>query len=124
MQPGPGYARTYGPGDHIGNICDNPAYIRGLVVNAATGNPVSGVYVTARSHTDTWALEGSAYTNSSGVFRVTGITCEDDCYLKVNGCARSYETGYRACNAQIVPSWDDACGSPIGRIGKVFLQHL
>ena len=124
VQPAPRYARTYGPGDHIGSIFANPAFIRGVIVNAATGHPISGVTVKARSHNDGWTPEGSDVTSSTGVFRIDGISCEDDCYLKVDGSARRYETGYRACNAQVVPTWGEACASPIGRIGKVFLQHL
>lgn len=124
VQPAPRYARTYGPGDHIGSIFANPAFIRGVVVNASTGNPVAGVHVTARSFNDTWAFEGSDDTNSNGVFRVAGIACEDDCYLRINGSAKSYETGYRACDATVVATWGDACASPIGRIGKVRLDHL
>ncbi len=124
VQPSPGYAATYGPGAHLGNIYDNPAYIRGIVVNAATGHPVSGVHVTAKDANDSMAVEGSDDTNSSGVFRVTGITCEDSCYLKVNGTSRGYEVGFRACDATVVPTWGAACASPIGRIGKVRLDHL
>jgi len=124
VQPAPRFGRTYGPGDHIGSIWANPAYIRGVVVNAATGNPVAGVHVTARSYNDTWTFEGSDDTDSNGVFRVPGISCEDDCYLRVNGSARGFETGYRACNATVVETWGEACASPIGRIGKVRLDRL
>ena len=77
-----------------------------------------------RDANDDLAVEGSDTTDSNGVFRVTGITCEDDCYLRMNGSARSFEVGYRACNATVVATWGDACASPIGRIGKVRLDHL
>jgi hypothetical protein len=124
VQPAPRFARTYGAGDHLGNVFANPAFIRGVVVNAATGNPVAGVTVRARSHNDVWTFEGSDVTDSHGNFRVDGISCEDDCYLKIDGSARDFETGYRACNAKVVPTWGEACASPIGRIGRVRLDHL
>lgn len=124
VQPALRYADPYAPGDHIGNIWANPAYIRGVVVDAATGNPVSGIYVTARDSADDLAVEGSDTTDSRGVFRVTGITCEDSCYLKLNGTGRGYEVGFRSCGGGVVATWGEACASPIGRIGKVRLDHL
>ena len=124
VQPTASAARTYGPGNHIGSIWANPAYIRGVVVDAATGHPVSGIYVTARDANDDLAVEGSDTTDSNGVFRVTGITCEDSCYLKLNGTGRSYEVGFRGCHGIVVATWGEACASPIGRIGKVRLHHL
>lgn len=122
VQPTAGYAATYGPHAAIGNIRANPAFIRGVIVNAANGNPVAGVKVTARSATHIYQVEGADYTGRAGVFRINGLECEDDCYLKVNGQPKGYEVGFRGCSAQVVPTWGDACASPIGRIGKVFLD--
>jgi hypothetical protein len=124
VQPNVGYAATYGAHATLGSIRANPAFIRGVIVNATTKKPVRGVKVAARSMNDGWQTEGSDTTNRAGVFTVTGIECEDDCYLKVNGSAQDYEVGYRACNGGVVATWGDACASPIGSIGKVRLDHL
>lgn len=122
VQPTPGYAVTWGPGTAIGKIFALPAFIRGVVVNSATGRPVSGVKVTVRTSDRLFTVIDSDITGRAGVFRLNGITCEDNCALKVNGQARGYEVGWRGCSAQVVPTWGDACGSPIGNIGKVFLD--
>jgi hypothetical protein len=122
VQRTPGDAMTYGPHAKIGKIRANPAYLRGVVVDAATKKPLRGIKVAARSMNDGWQTEGTDTTDRSGVFRITGLECEDDCYLKVNGSAKGHEVGYRACNASVVPDWGDACASPIGSIGKVRLD--
>ncbi len=122
VQPSAGYAATYGPGAALGKIRANPAFIRGVVVDAKSKKPLRGIKVAARSHTDSWQTEGTDTTDRRGVFVITGLECEDDCYLKVNGAAKGYEVGYRACNATVVADWGDACASPIGRIGKVRLD--
>lgn len=119
-----GNARTFGAGDATGAIKAIPAFIRGVVVNSTTKNPVAGVRVTARSQDHIAEVDGADLTNANGVFRINGLTCEDDCYLKINGSEKGYETGYRACNAQVVTPWGDACASPLGRIGRVFLDRL
>lgn len=123
VQPSAGYAMTYGPHSKIGKIRANPAYIRGVVVDAVTKKPLRGIKVAARSMNDGWQTEGTDTTDRSGAFNITGLECEDDCYLKVNGAAKGYEVGYRACNASVVPTWGDACASPIGSIGKVRLDE-
>lgn len=121
VQPGPEYAVTWGPHASIGTVRALPAFIRGVIVNGATGNPVSGVKVTVRDPAHLYTVIDADITGRAGAFRLNGITCED-CALKVNGLDRGYEVGWRACNAGVVPTWGDACGSPIGRIGKVFLD--
>jgi hypothetical protein len=124
VEPGPGGATTYGAHAHVGNVWANPAYIRGIVVNAATGNPVAGAYVTARDDPDVTSVEGHDTTDSNGVFRINAITCEDSCSLKINGSGIGYETGFRDCGGGVVATWGEACGSPIGKIGKVRLDRL
>lgn len=125
VEPTAGQARTYGPHATIGAIRANPAFIRGIVVDAADqAKPVAGVLVTGRDSVDISAVEGADTTNANGVFKIQGLTCEDSCYLKVNGSSQSYETGFSDCSQQIVPTWGAACASPIGRIGKVFLDKL
>ncbi|MCW2796047.1 hypothetical protein [Nocardioides sp.] len=119
-----GNAVTYSASASLGDILAVPAYIRGVVVNSVTKNPVSGVRVTARSQDHISEVDGADLTDSNGVFRINGLTCEDDCYLKVNGSEKGYETGFRACNAKVVATWPNACASPLGRIGRVFLDRL
>jgi hypothetical protein len=66
-------------------------------------------------------------TDADGNFSLepgTSTACEDDCYLKINGSAKGYQTGCRDCNAQVVATWPNACASPLGRIGRVFLDRL
>ncbi len=111
-------AATYGAHAHLGTIRANPAFIRGILVDSVSHDPVAGVKVTSRSDNDISQVEGSDVTDRNGVFRITGLECEDDCYLKFAGGSR-HETGFRACNATVVATWGAACASPIGRIGKV-----
>lgn len=122
VQPTAAYAVTWGPHASIGKVWALPAFIRGTVVNSATGNPVSGVKVTVRTSDHLFTVMDADTTGRAGAFQLDGITCEDDCALKVNGIDKGYEVGWRGCSAQVVPTWGDACASPIGRIGKVFLD--
>ena len=121
VQPTAGGAMTYGAHNHLGQVRANPAFIRGVVIDSVTHDPVAGVKVTSRSDNDITQVEGSDVTNRHGVFRITGLECEDDCYLKLNG-GTAHETGFRACNGGVVADWGDACASPIGRIGTVRLD--
>ena len=98
-------------------------FIRGTVVNSVTKNPVRGVRVTVRKQ-GAASVDDTDVTNADGVFRLDVLTCEDDCMLKINGSVKGYETGFRACNAQVVATWGAACASPLGRIGRVFLDKL
>jgi hypothetical protein len=123
VQPTAAAAATYGAHSSLGTIRANPAFIRGVIVDAASKKPLRGIKVAARSMNDGWQTEGNDTTNRAGVFAITGLECEDDCYLKVSGAAKGYEVGYRACNGGVVADWGDACASPIGSIGKVRLDH-
>lgn len=109
-------------GDDIGDIVGIPAYLKGKVVNARTRNAVAGVRVTLREAVSNDVV-AVATSNSLGRFTITGIEGEDF-NLKLQGTTVGYETGYRACNAQIVPTIGQACGSPLGQIGKLFLDRL
>lgn len=115
---------TYSPDAAIGKIYDNPAFIQGRLIDATTKKPVKNVKVTARSANDIAQVEGSDVTNARGVFRITGLECEDDCYLKFAGAPQGYEIGFRSCPGGVVADWGDACASPIGLIGKVRIEHL
>ena len=126
VQSDPSFYNTYAPGTDVGEVYMVPSFIRGYVVNPATGKRVAGVRVAARSGSKASKLELESvdYTNRNGVFTVTGLECEDDCYLFFRGNPVDYENGYRACNAAVVPTWGEACASPLGAIGKIRLQHL
>lgn len=123
VQPTPGYAVTWGPGAAMGRILANPAFIRGVVVDSATGRPVAGVKVTVRTAQRLYTVVDADTTGRKGAFRLSGIACEDNCALKFNGQAKGYEVGWRSCFARVVPTWGAACASPIGRIGKVFIDR-
>lgn len=122
VQPTAGLGGTFGPHAALGKVWANPAFISGTVVSSVTKKPVAGVKVAARSHNDGWQTEGTAFTSRLGTFTISGLECEDDCYLKVDGSAKGYEIGFRDCNGTVVADWGDACASPIGRIGKVRLD--
>lgn len=122
FQQNPNDAGTWGPHSALGRIFADPAFINGVVVDSVTAAPVPGVKVTVRKNDVTW--QGVDVTDSAGRFTVTGLTCEDDCSLKLGGSAVGYETGYRACDATVLPTWGEACASPLGWIGKVFLDVL
>lgn len=124
VQTDPTFAESYTPGTDLGDVYMVPSFIRGYVVNPATGNRVSGVKVSARAYGDWKTAEAVDYTNRNGVFVLRGFECEDDCYLKFQGNPVNYENGYRACNGGVVPTWGEACASPLGNIGKIRLQHL
>jgi hypothetical protein len=115
---------TYAPGTAVGDVYMIPTFIRGYVVNPATGKRVSGVKVTARAYGAWTTPEAADVTNSNGVFVLRGFDCEDNCYLKFLGHPVDYENGYRACNGGVVATWGAACASPLGNIGKIRLQHL
>lgn len=119
-----GATQGYAPGTALGDVSMIPSFIRGYVVNPATGKRVSGVRVTARSANDLSHPEAVDYTNSRGVFTLTGLECEDDCYLYFRGNPVGYENGYRTCSATVAPTFGAGCASPLGNIGKVKLQHL
>ena len=124
LQRDSAFANRFLPATNLGTVRAIPAFIRGVVVNSVTKRPVAGVTVTARSQDAIKEVDGIDETNAEGVFRINGLTCEDDCYLKINGSAKGYQTGFRDCNAQIVATWPAACASPLGRIGRVFLDRL
>lgn len=121
-QPTPDAANTWAPGSAIGRIWVNPAFMRGVVVDSETRKPLRGIRVSGRSFNDTSQPLRVDVTDRHGVFVLRGLRCEDDCFLKVNGARRGYEVGYRACNATVVPTWDEACAAPLGRMGRVRLD--
>lgn len=112
------YARRYNDGAALGRINAHSAFVQGRVVDADTLAPVAGARVNLRRAYDNVRV-GTALTGARGYFRIRPIRGEDF-NLQVNGLAVGHENGYRACNAQLVPTVGAACGSPIAYIGRIY----
>lgn len=121
LQPDVDYAGTWSAHAALGTIGANPAFIRGRLVDSETRRPVRGVRVLAG--TQGQKPVDSVVTDAKGRFALRGITCEDECYLRFRGRPR-YENGYRGCAGGVVPTWGEACASPIGSVGKVRIDRL
>lgn len=115
------YATPITPGTALGRVLDAPSFISGVVVNAANGNRLRGISVSTRDVTALGVVLHSDATDLNGFFRIP--IWGEDFGLRVNGTARGFENGWRACNATVVPTWGAACQSPIGRIGRVKLDR-
>ena len=122
VQPTISDAKTYGPHADLGKVWALPAFVRGIVVDSATGAPVQGVFASMRDVGDLNTIVGSDTTNANGVFRIYGLEGEDF-GLKINGSAKGYETGWVGCTNQVWPTWGEACGAPLGKAGKIFLDQ-
>jgi len=116
------YAAPVAPGTHLGRVLDNPSFISGIVVNAANGNRVGGIVVSVREATSLSTSVGHDTTDSAGFFRIPIFG--EDYGLWFNGTARDYERGWLSCAKTVVRPWGAACGSPLGRVGKVKIDHL
>lgn len=122
-QPGLADAGSYPPGAPLGKVRVDPAFIRGVVVDATTKKPVRGAKVTARTYSDPSEVESVDTTDRAGRFTLTGIRFEDDGFLKINGAGVRHETGYVACDRSVVATFEQACASPLGVIsGKIRLD--
>jgi hypothetical protein len=113
----------YGAGDTLGDVSTMPAYFSGRVVNSKTLRPVADARVTGRDANEGMTVEGTDLSGPRGYFRVNGLTCEDSCYLKVNGSAIGYETGFLTGH-RIVPTWGEAVAVSPGPVGNVKLDRL
>lgn len=111
------------PGTDLGHVNGIPSFVRGTVVNAANGNPLGGIRVSLRDAGSLTTILGTAVTNSSGWFRISGIEGEDF-GLRVIGRDRGFETGWLACNNSVVRTWGAACAAGPGGVGRVRLDRL
>lgn len=109
-------------GTDLGRVLSAPSFISGVVVNAANGNRLRGINVSTRDVLALGTVLHADTTDTNGFFRIP--IWGEDFGLRVNGDARGFERGWRACNATVVPTWGAACQSPIGRIGRVKLDRL
>ena len=116
------YATPITPGTRLGRVLSVPSFISGTVVNAANGNRLRGINVSTREATRLGVVLDADTTDADGFFRIP--IWGEDFGLRVNGTARGFENGWRACNGGVVPTWGAACGSPLGRIGAVRLDRL
>lgn len=115
-------ANTYRPGTSIGAIQTLPAFVRGAVVDSATGDPVPGVTLHMTDVIDRTIVYASDTTNASGAFRIVGLDGEDF-GLRVNGSAVGHEVGwFNGISHEVVPTWGAATGAPLGRAGRVSLD--
>ncbi len=118
-----GNASTHGSGTALGQVLATPSFVQGVMVDAITGDRVAGVVVTVRDATSLSTVLGRDRTGSRGVFTVTGLHGDDDSFgLRLNGSPVSYESGWRSCSAEVVPTWGAACGSPLGSIGSIAIE--
>lgn len=113
---------TYVAGDDLGNLRLPPAWMRGTVVDAATGNPVRGVEVAVKRPGGKVAL-AIDMTGPKGGFYVEGLD-EEEFDVRVDGSARGYETGFWTCASTVTPDRGDACTVGYGNRGKVRIQRL
>ena len=115
------HAAPVDPGVLLGRVLAAPSFISGTVVNAANGNRLQGIHVSTREASRLGVVLDTDTTNANGSFRLPIFG--EDFGLRVNGTGRGFENGWRACNAGVVPTWGEACASPIGRIGRVRLDR-
>lgn len=99
-----------------------PTYVKGMVVNSATGNPVRGVYVTLRNPSGSVVIAADT-TNANGVYRMDGLD-SDEYSVKFRGMPRGYENGWLGCGHGVVPTWGEACTFAPGPLGKARLDPL
>jgi hypothetical protein len=99
-----------------------PTYLKGMVVNSATGAKVSGVLVTLRDPVSLDVI-ASDLTNANGVFRMDDLS-SDEYALKFNGSRRGYETGFGGCGHGVVPTFGEACTFAPGAVGRFRLDRL
>lgn len=110
------------PSTDLGRVLDDPSFISGKAVNAANGAELRGIIVTTREVGALATVVGTDTTDANGFFRIPIFG--EDFGLRLNGHARGFETGWRGCAGGVTATWGAACQSPIGKIGKVRMDHL
>lgn len=124
FEPLGGSTRLVSPGADLSPTYAIPTFVTGLIVDQATGNPVAGVRAIALEPATGDEL-GRATTGPGGRFRITDVVLDDDSLqMRFNGAAVGYESGYFSCVRTVVPTVGDGCGSGLGNIGKIKIQHL
>ena len=113
---------TYEANDDLGLLPLPPAWMRGKVVRAGTGDPVRGIDVAVKKPDALPALATDT-TNRRGIFYVEGLENEEF-DVRLDGSDRGYETGFWACNDTVVPTRGEACSVGYGNQGKVRIEKL
>ena len=116
VQPSTAAAQTYAFTADLGTVRVIPAFMRGVVVDAADGDPVASAR--ARIYAVDQVRGGTPQrvvsTSPGGVFAATGLV-GDEFGVKIVGPA-GYETGWLGCGYGVVPTWGDACSHGPGRL--------
>jgi hypothetical protein len=107
----------------LGKIWTDPSFIQGTAVDTDTLAPVAQVTVTVFEIDHTTVI-GTDVTGADGKFRINGVPCREFCWLFLYGADAGHQTGWRTCNAHVVPDPAAACGSEIGRVGRVYLDAV
>jgi|GEM_PF-6157614 len=115
------HATPIAPGTRLGRVLVAHSFISGVVVNAANGNRLRRIALSARDVTARTVEIGSDVTNRTGYFRMSVFGEEFD--LRVFGRARGFENGWVACDRGVVPTWGAACSVGTGFIGKIRLDR-
>lgn len=116
-------ATRFGSSASLGKIWTDPSFIRGKAVDAGTLEPIDEVQVTVYA-IDLTTVLGTDVTGPTGTFRISGLACRQLCALELSGFATIHETGWVACDNTVVPTWGQACGAKLGRIGRVYLEPI
>ncbi len=116
-------AQRVGSTAALGKIWADPSFIQAKAVDTQTLAPINKVQVTVYANDLTTVL-GTDVTGAGGRFKVTGLRCRQLCALYVSGVDTIHETGYVACDKNVVPTWGEACSSALGRIGRVYLEPI
>lgn len=107
----------------LGKIWTDPSFIQGTAVDTDTLAPVGQVTVTV-FEIDHTTVVGTDVTGPDGKFRINGVPCREFCWLFLYGADAGHQTGWRTCSAHVVSDPAAACGSEIGRIGRVYLDAV
>ena len=111
-------ADTYLPGTALGRTFVGPRFIRGVVTDAVSGEPVAGadvrLYVPGEAPSGT--PERVLHTDAAGVFAATALN-DEEYGIRISGAA-GYETGWVGCGSGVVATYEDACTHGTGRLDR------
>ena len=114
------HATLIASGTNLGRVLDAPSFVSGVVVNAATGNRLSGIAVSIREPDALGTPVGSDTTDSNGFFRFAVFG--EEWGMRVIGGPRGFENGWVGCGRGVVPTFGEACTHGPGRIGRIRLD--
>ena len=115
------YATPVSPGARLGRVLVAHSFISGVVVNAANGNRVRGIIVSARDVVDRTDVIGSDSTNRNGFFRIPVFG--EELALRVLGRARGFENGWVGYRRLVYPTWGEAASAGTGPIGRIRIDR-